>query len=325
MIYLNGLKLPEPIAAAIRGDSYHEKRQAQLADYCQKQGIAQDKVLHFSVSDLISPPRRRVLTRRYWDKIIKDVSQDIYRILGQAVHAYLAQHCQNKYIPEERIFHHRLWGDKIVVISGEPDLVTPAGEIHDYKVAAVYSWQKAQEEGVKSEWETQLNLYAWLHIMTKDQKITGLKNHLILRDFKLSETVQENYPKAGIQVIDVPLWSLEQTEEYVQERMRLHVQAEAMFDDELPECSAYEMWEKPEAWAVQRQGASRAAKLVRVAGDEGNKQATEIAAEKNLRLKKDEQEFMVEHRPGERGFCEKFCNAAGFCNQFMEYKGATYK
>ncbi len=324
MNWLNLHALPLPLVSAITGDLYHAKRQEQLAKYIEQQGLDPKKVVHFSVSDLIAPPRRRVLTNRYQDKIIKDVSSDIYRILGQAVHSFLAEHSSGEYIAEERLFFHLPWADQTVVISGEPDLVTPSGEIHDYKVVAVYSWQKAQEEGVKSEYTTQLNLYAYLRGKNNKQT-TGLKNHFILRDFKLQETVQKGYPKAGIQVFDIPIWPAQQVEDYIQERIRLHVQAQDKFDDELPECTPYEMWEKPEAWAVRREGAARAAKLVRVAGQEGSDQAHAIAEDKNTRLKKGEKPFITEHRPGERTMCTSYCTAAGFCNINHEYQAAAFR
>ena len=322
--WINKQDLPLPLVSAITGDRYHAKRQEQLARYVEQQGLDPKKVVHFSVSDLIAPPRRRVLTQRYQDKIIKDVSSDIYRILGQAVHSFLAEHSAGEYTAEERLFFHLPWADHTVVISGEPDLVTPSGEIHDYKVVAVYSWQKAQEEGVKSEYETQLNLYAYLR-EKNGKHTTGLKNHFILRDFKLQETVQEGYPKAGIQVFNIPMWPAQWVEDFVQERIRLHVQAQGLFDDELPECTPYEMWEKPEAWAVQREGAARAAKLVRTAGQEGNDEAHKIAEDKNTRLKKGEKPYIVEHRPGERTHCEAYCMAASFCSQFGEYKAAKFR
>ncbi len=231
------------------------------------------------------------------------------------------------YIPEERIFTHFRHNHQLVVISGEPDLVTPDGVIHDYKVTAVFSLGK----GIKVEWEQATNIYAWLRSL-KGEVTKGILITFILRDWMRSQAVQEGYPPAGAQTMDVRLWSFDEQQKFISERVSLHLEAEQMLDDDLPECTSDEMWEKPEAWAVIREMGKRAVKLFKgedfPEGTERDVILSAANADAALRnekkMKKGELPYIVTHRPGERTKCQSYCDAAGFCSQYREYVSAAY-
>ena len=322
MIYTNLYQLPGPLASLIKEDLYYAKRKEQLEVYAAKHGLTD--YIHYSVSDLIKPPRMRILTSRYWDQIVEDVSASIFRLLGTAIHTVLRMSGKrdDSYICEERLFTHMTLFDRVFIISGEPDLVTPEGEVHDYKVTGLFSWNK----GVKVEWEQQTNCYAWLRSKA-GLKTTALKICFILRDWMQSKTVQEDYPKAGAQMMDVELWPDYKTECYIIQRVKEHFESMDKFDDELPECTPDEMWEKPEAWALQRVGSTRASKLYRaeaVGKDVAIAAATAAMELKNKTIGKKEKPYEVEHRPGERTRCQSFCSARSFCSQWKEYTGAAF-
>lgn len=329
MQWTNVFKLPGPIEKLIREDVYHDKRDEQLQAYLKRAGLSEDTI-HFSISDLIRSPRMRVLIKRHWKELVKDVSSEIFRLLGQAIHNLLREkaykHAMEKdgYIAEERLF--TIIKDetgRTIVISGEPDLVTPDGWIHDYKVVAVWSWLM----GAKTEWEQQLNSYAWLR-SCNGKPTSGLQICFILRDFNLNETMQDGYPQAGAQMEELTMWSTDAQYRWIMERVDLHVKAEAEQDDELlSECSPEEMWEKPESWAVMRKGNKRASRVFRSEelGKEVAYQAAEVdVMSRNQREKGDESPYYFEHRPGERTRCLKYCDARGFCSQFKEYTGAAF-
>lgn len=327
MDWTNRYNLPQPVVALISENLYDSKRQAQLEDYCQANALDPKAIVHFSASDLIRPPRMRALLKRYGGKIVKDVSQEIFRILGQAIHYFLREAAilgkldSQGYKAEERLFFHMMVNGQMVVISGEPDIVSPEGRIQDYKTVAVYSWIK----GAKLEWEQQTNIYAFLRD-SKGLQTKGLDICFILRDWNLNETVQEGYPQAGAQMQEVPVWSTKQQLEYITERVRLHLQAEGQFDDELGECTSEEMWEKPDCWAVIRDGLQRAAKVFSedvspTARDEAFKDQDD----RNTRLKKGEKPYVVQHRPGERTRCTRFCDVKGYCSQYNEYVAAAFR
>ena len=337
--YTNLFKLPRPLFLAIAEDIYNTKRDQQLKDYLLAHKLPEGTP-HFSISDLIRPPRMRVLMRRHFKEVIKDAAQDIYRILGQAVHYFLreaAVHAQLEkegYIAEDRMFCHLQIDGATVVISGEPDIVTPEGVIEDYKVVAVGQWIK----GAKEEWEQQTNSYAFLRTM-RGLVTTGLRICYILRDWKNSEAVQEGYPPAGGQTEDIRLWGVDEQKAWIEARVKLHLGAEHSFDDDLPECTPSEMWEKPDAWAVIREGNKRAAKVFTpqrwIDGGKSSSEAKEATAleagadniERNKNpkiLSGKEKPYYVEHRPGERTRCIRFCDARGFCSVHKEYASAAF-
>ena len=333
MIWTNLFKLPAPFAHLVSEDLYHEEREKQLVTYCSRNGLDRTKVVHYSASDLIKPPRIRVLIKRHDAELICDVSSHVYRVLGTAVHTVLrlsANRMQAKgiegYIAEERQFTHSTVDGRVVVVSGEPDLVTPDGVLHDYKVTGV----SALDKGVKTEWEQATNIYAWLRAL-QGLKTKGIQIVFILRDWFRAKTVVEGYPPAPADTMDVQVWSDEHTQEFVANRTLAHLAAESLEDDALPECSPMEMWEKPESWAVIREGGARAAKVYRLEdfplGTTGG--VLEMAAQSDMVLRNDkkakkDKPYVVEHRPGERTRCEFFCDARPVCSQFKEYAAASY-
>jgi hypothetical protein len=328
MNWTNVYRLPRPLEEAIKEDLYFGKRQSQLDKYLKENNLDPRTTTHLSVSDLIGPPRKRQLIRRHEAEIQKDVSMEIFRVLGNAVHGLLRDHAYkaesegvDSYNAEERIFVHLKVRNRVVVISGEPDLVTMDGVIHDYKVVAVWGWLK----GIKTEWEQQVNLYALLRSMV-GRVTTGLKITFILRDWSANETMQEGYPKAGAQCMDVTMWDLEKIRTYLYGRISLHLDSEGEYDDDLVECTSEEMWEKPESWAVRKTKSQRATKVFR--GDLSSTaliEATADAARRNSTVGKGKEEYVVEHRPGERTRCERFCDASPFCSAYKEYRAVAFR
>ena len=333
MKWTNVFALPGPLVEVIQEDLYHTKRGEQLQAYKELHGLPVE-TKHYSVSDLIKPPRMRELISRHYGEIVKDVSGDVFRLLGQLFHHLFRDSAMRGnarsaagYIPEKRLFHHIQLDGQTVIISGEPDLVSQDGVLDDYKVTGIYGWDK----GVKIEWEQQMNCYAWLRRQA-GLATTKLRAVYILRDWKHSEAVQEGYPQAPAMTMDVTMWPDDVQDTYILDRARAHQDAHGRADDRLPECTPAEMWEKPEAWAVIRQRGKRAAKVYKAsdfpAGTDSDVlrlAAGADAGSRNLKLKAGEPAYDVEHRPGERTRCATYCDARGFCDLYSAYKSAAYK
>ncbi len=329
--WTNVFDLPGPLVEVIEHDLYTQKRGAQLQAYKAKHGLPIETP-HFSVSDLIKPPRMRALINRHYDEVVKDVSGDIFRLLGQLFHhlfhdsAMRANKAGGDYVAEERMFTHTTVDGVQVIISGEPDLVKD-GVLDDYKVTGIYGWDK----GIKIEWEQQLNCYAYLRAVN-GLETKALRAIYILRDWKKSESMQEGYPPSAAMPMPVTFWDDFTAVTFIHERVRAHLNARSTPDDQLPECTELEMWEKPEAWAVQTPSLKRASKVwnqdkfPEKVTSEFLKLAAEADAKiRNEKRKKEYQPFVVEHRPGSRTRCESYCDARGFCSQFKEYAGAAYR
>lgn len=317
MIYTNLFKLPEPIVRLVENPTYHAEREKLLKAYLNFKGLPADTP-HYSVSDLIKAPRQVVLAKRYGDKIVRDVSDGMWAMLGSMLHealhrgARLVNDAGGMLVPEKRLFAVIKVGGSPIVISGEPDLID--GEhISDYKLTGVYAFQKG-----KIEWEQQLNAYAWLQRVNGD-KVSRLSITAFLRDWMKSETVKADYPPAQCATIEIPLWPEGNiADTWLHVRAKALSEAASLPDDRLPECTSDEMWERPETWAVMKKGGARATKVFKTPGIQGNKEAREYAEKLG-------EQYSVEHRPGERVKCSRgYCDAASFCNQFQEYKGAAW-
>ena len=259
---------------------------------------------HLSATEIINSPRIVQLKKIHWDNLEEDVSDKVWAIFGTAIHAVLELGKDEHHIIEQRL-HANVDGWDI---SGAIDLQRVEDDgiiVADYKTTG--AWAVMNE---KSDWEQQLNIYAWLVEKVKKVPVKKVEIIAIIRDWNRRDAqTREGYPEAPIKVIDVPLWSFEKRESFIKERIHLH--SNALFATEtsetLPECSPSEMWEKPAFWAVRKIG---------------NKRATAVFDTEDKALAKIEEMgkgYEIEYRPGERTRCANFCQVRDFCNQWKEY------
>jgi hypothetical protein len=259
---------------------------------------------HLSATEIINSPRIVQLKKIHWDNLEEDVADKVWAIFGTAIHAVLELGKDDHHIIEQRL-HANVDGWDI---SGAIDLQRVEEDgiiVADYKTTG--AWAVMNE---KSDWEQQLNIYAWLVEKVKKVPVKKVEIIAIIRDWSRRDAQnKEGYPEAPIKVIDVPLWTFEQRENFIKERIQLHSNAlfAAETSDDLPECSPSEMWEKPAFWAVRKVG---------------NKRATTVLDTEDKALAKIEElgkGYEIEFRPGERTRCANFCQVRDFCGQWKEY------
>ena len=179
----------------------------------------------FSATELLKPPQIVRLYNEHGDKVVTDVRDEWWKLLGKGVHNILEEHGQGQ--TEERFFADCNGS----VISGAIDLLDD-GAVTDYKVTSVYTIQR----GLKSEWEQQLNIYAWL-LRQNGMAATKLTIVGLCRDWQLSRAnLKKDYPQSPIVPISVPLWSDRRQDDFVAQRVRVHT-----MDNTLP-CTPEERW-----------------------------------------------------------------------------------
>lgn len=260
-----------------------------------------------SATQLIDSPRAVALKERHGHEAVIDVSDRIWAMFGTAFHKLVEDGLQYSdwVITEERIFTEvGGW-----TISGAVDLQhhKHGYELLDWKVTGVWSVKGPKgtdPDDAKVEWTNQLNLLAYLIEREKGHKITGLKIGAFLRDWKRSDAERDPaYPQSPVVMVPLPLWSFEEREAYVHERVQLHQEAEMALQlgDEPAPCTDEEMWVRGEQWAVWRPGNKRASKVC----DDLAEAKTFAAAIPSA---------TIEHRPGRRLRCESYCEAKAFCS-----------
>ena len=259
---------------------------------------------HLSVTQLINSPKIVALSAKFEDELEQDASEMVWSLFGSAVHNILERGKDDHHIVEQRLFTtFEGW-----TLSGAIDLqiLSDKGRsIRDYKVTSVWSAMRD-----KIEWEQQLNIYAWLvETVTKDP-VLDLGIVAIIRDWNRRDSLsKEGYPKAPISEIPVRLWTMEEREAYVSDRIKAHSDCEFALEtgSALPQCSSVEMWERPTTWAVKKVGASRAKSV----------HATEEEAVEALNNAP--KGYEIEVRNGERIRCATFCPVNQYCAQWRDY------
>ena len=260
---------------------------------------------NLSVTQLINSPKIVALTSLFADELEQDVSEMVWSIFGSAVHGVLEHGKDANHKIEERL-HTEIDGWNI---SGAIDLQI-VGEngigIRDYKTTS--AWAVMNE---KVEWEQQLNIYAWLVEKVKKTPVTDVGIVAIIRDWNRRDAgTREGYPEAPIKELPVKLWSFEEREQFVSERISKHSECEFAIeaDQPLPRCTPEEMWEKNTTWAVKKTGGVRAKSV---------HHTQEEAADA---LEKAGKGYEIEVRLGERTRCANFCQVSHRCIQWRDYQ-----
>jgi hypothetical protein len=142
-----------------------------------------------------------------------------------------------------------------------------------------------------------LNVLRWL-AHKNGHEINQLEVIGIFRDWRKTEAERNpDYPQAAIQEIPVPLWSLEDTEEYIIERVYAHQAASR--GEEVP-CTDEERWFSGNTYALTKRGAKR---------------ATRVSSDPREFGEVDFEQYSIEVRAGEFKRCEHYCDVREFCGQ----------
>ena len=286
MIITNQFNLPKPFENIAKNPSYSKGK------------------AHISATSLLNSPKIVTLLKKHDDELTQDVSDMIWSIFGSAVHNVLEKGADEHNIVEQRMFAEvDGWH-----VSGAIDLqVVDTDGIHikDYKTTS--TWAVMND---KPEWEQQLNIYAWLVYKNKQVPIKSLQIVAILKDWSKREAERKpEYPQKNVAIVDIPLWTFEEQDNFIKGRIAKHSAAEFAMETngQLDECTPAEMWEKPTQYAVKKEGGVRAKSV------HADKEEAEVALEKAGKG------FILEVREGGRTRCENFCPVSEFCDQYKAY------
>lgn len=294
----NRLGLPEAFVRAVQNDPY------------TNHGT-------LSVTRLIRPPQMVRLEEKHWEDLEEDAADRVWTILGQAGHSVLERSQQDGDVVEQRLYM-KVDGTKI---SGQLDRLTKDGVLVDWKFTSVWAVSDCLKNGIKPEWEQQLNMLSALVRAGYQQNVSSLHTPpiyenagrlpepkalrivAVCRDWRPFESKKtDDYPHK-VEVLKASLWPHEKAMEFIRERVRLH-----LMENPIP-CTDEERWAKPEKWAVM--GPKRALRLLPT-----EKDAIEWAHDEGIDKPK------IERRPATYTRCEGYCSVAKFCPQY-ETSNAT--
>lgn len=276
----NKANLPQALVEAIKNDGY------------TKGGA------DFSTTELAVPSRIVALKRKFADQIEEDAADLIYALIGKLGHSIL-EHAGTADIIEKRLF----WEVDGKTVSGQVDVVEST-VLEDWKFTSIYT----SKAGVKFEWTAQASVNRYL-CHKNGIPITKARYIAIYRDWSRPKVKRErDYPQNQVEVFDVPMWSLEETEKWICERIKSH--EDAMIT--LPFCTDEERWARGGGVAVMKKGRKTA---LRVLPSEG-------AALDYMREQADTKNLYTETRAGTNMRCENYCSVMPFCD-FAKSLGIT--
>jgi len=278
----------------------------------------------YSVTDLIKPPRVTQLFRRHKaeiDAMPWDWYTSLKAFKGSAIHdrleTYLYRHMSKN--PESGyLIEKRLW-DRILdrKISGKFD-VYRQGILYDWKTCS--AWKRMFES--YEDWIEQLNMYAYL-LSTVNVEVKAICIVAWYMDWDKFKVFDKGYPKSEVEGIHLTeLWTPKVQKDHLYARIQAHKDAETVAEDQLPECSAKDRWDKAEAYAVTHPDSKKA---LRVLPTEAKCKAWIQTYSKRAKKTYKPDTMVLEHRPGKRMRCEDFCKANVFCNQWQAFKASQKK
>lgn len=279
--------LPEPIFLAVQNDRYDPG----LSDY--------------TPSSLNSPAYQRALIKAHEGRLSESASGCIWRLLGSSVHYMIelaGEKAAGRYECERRFYGdiETQWGPKR--IGAQVDILDRvSATITDMKVTGCYGYGKT-----KDEWTQQLNVGRWCVRAETGFEVERLVICAIWRDWTKSRAGGPDYPPKQVTQVELPVWSFEETEAWMLERVHSHELASELSIEDIPVCSPEEMWAKPDKFAVCKPGAARALKVYDERAD------AEAHASKAPGT-------YIEPRLGARTRCEGYCPASSVCPAYAAY------
>lgn len=283
MILTNHLHLPEQIENAVRRDDYNNGGT-------------------YSATTLLKDPKEIILTKRHDNEIVRDVSEQIYALLGTSVHYILEKNQESEtQFKEERLYW--LFGDDIV--SGKFDLYDMKEErVYDFKTTSVFTYILGDTE----KYRFQLLVYGLL-LRKNGFPCKYGRIIQIFRDWSRTKAkFDKSYPQMPVNTIDFNFTDkdFDEIEADIWKRLNNINKYKGTPDDEIPVCSKENRWATDDKFAVMKKGRKSALRVL------NSRDEAELWMEYN---KGD----YIEERPAESRKCMDYCSCCEFCNYWRKH------
>jgi len=202
---------------------------------------------------------------------------------------------------EQRMFREHM-GHRV---SGKFDFIGD-GHLQDVKTTSVFSYIYDTKT---EDYQLQGSIYRWLD---QGQRITEdyMSILFIFTDWMAGKAkMDKNYPPNQAMQKKIPLLSLDDTEDYISNKLSDLAQFKDTDEPDLPRCSDKELWRKPATYKYYKDGNPNAARSTKNFDNPGDAYA---------RQQKDGGGGIVVEKPGEVIAC-RYCPAFPICTQKDEY------
>ena len=282
----NRFGLPEPVYQAIL---WQEKAHKSNAD--------------ISCTGLIDSPLRFWLGKKYYDLLEEDASDRLWALYGSLAHSIAEKYGKEvggTHVEKQVIAEVLGWK-----VSAILDHLKEKDRMSDYKFTSVW----ATMNGVKPEWEAQLNVGLWLMRHGQDAEMAAIGKEIkhleivaLFRDWVPSNA--DKFPNK-VEVLKVKMWSDKDAQAYIEKRVALH-QAAAKDGNIPPACTDEERWMSDFAICLNSKKTALKAKIK--TRKEAEKWLVDLGGD-----------YIREAKPRR---CEEYCTYAkcGFC-PWYDYAG----
>lgn len=311
MIYKNETGLPLSIAVFLATDNYDNEENT------------------VSATSLLKPLRQLILAPRV---STEDSSVDVLNLLksrvGSAVHDGIEHAWKNNYKealaslgypkhvqdsvvinPSEKqvedgcipVYLEQRASKEVngIKITGKYDFIAD-GVLEDFKTTGTFTYTNDTKS---NDYILQGSIYRWLN----PDKVTSsiLRIIYIFTDWNaLRAKTDPSYPKQSVMAVEYPLMTLQETENYVKNRLNQYLKLKDAPEEDLPLCNDKELWRKDPVWKYYKDPN----KTARSTKNFDSKQ------EAYIRLAKDGGNGIVIEKLGEVVAC-KYCPAFMACSQ----------
>ena len=267
----------------------------------------------YSVTELEKSPREFWLIARHTDEIYVDIVDMLYMLDGTVWHKFV----QEGAAPNQLVEEYLTMEVNGKTLSGTPDLLE-GKKLSDWKNTSVFTMiYKSRMES----WAAQVNAYRLL-FLKYGFEINELEIIAKFRDWQRSKArYDDSYPQHGAAVIPMPLWPIERTEKYINDRVALLEAHKNTPDSDLPECTADERWQSETVFKCMKGNNKKSSKNFKKSKDnitEGQLgYITEKDAKEAAQKYCEEKKLTLLEVKGESRKCSDYCYACQFCSQFL--------
>ena len=265
MIYTNKHTLPDRVIRVIKGN-----RPDTPPD-----------ITRMSVTDLIDEALPRYLYITKWDEITRDYSDYLTMVQGTALHDRYERLATNNEDAEHK-FTDEIGGYTLVGMADSYFAPT----IMDVKQTSVYGPNYKLDK-----WTEQTNVYAWQR-RKRGQVVNQILIDVWYRNWKEGNKFWKGYPQIPFEVIELPLWTFEQQQRYIDRRIAYHAA------NEETECSNKQKGIRFEAYKGKNKTPSR---------------VCETYDEVFNWVQQQPKYPKFEIKQSEPVFCNKYCKAKSVC------------
>ena len=188
-------------------------------------------------------------------------------------------------------------------VSGKYDFVAE-GIVQDFKSTSVYGYLNQTN---KEKYALQGSIYKWLNpdIITKDYMII----HYIFTDWSSADAKRNNeYPQARVLSQRIPLLSIEDTEDFIVNRLTALKRYKDANETDIPFCDESELWRKESVWKYYK-------------NPNKTERSTKTSSDKNevfAKFVEDGAVGIIKEIKGEVVAC-RYCSAFSVCTQKDSY------